>query len=264
MELTDAHVLVTGGSRGIGAGLAKAFRAEGARVTITGRDERALAEVAELTGAAVMTGDLTNPSERNSLIATVERAHGPVDVLVNNAGWEATGGLLALSAEELERLYALNALTPAELCRQAIPGMVERGRGHIVNVSSLAATGVLPGIVAYSATKASLSQLTAGLRIELHGLPINTTLVQVGLVSPTEMMDRTLVYEPTRRAFRRFYRLGLLADTPVDKLCRATVRAVQSERRHVRFPRRAWLFSALPETPRRMTECILAGVPRRP
>ena len=73
-------------------------------------------------------------------------------------------------------------------------------------------------------------------------------------------MDRSLEHEPTRAAFRRFYRLGLLVDTPLDSLCGAVVRAVEANRRHVRLPRRARLFALMPEGPRRMTEWVLTGV----
>jgi NAD(P)-dependent dehydrogenase (short-subunit alcohol dehydrogenase family) len=180
-------------------------------------------------------------------------------VLVNNAGVAAPGALGEMEADVLERLYLLNALAPAELCRQAIPGMAVRGRGHIVNVSSLAGCAVLPGIVAYSATKAALTHLTAGLRADLRGLPIGTTVVEVGLVKPTGMYEEVLANEPTRDAFARLYRLGIIGDTDRGALCGAVVDAVARGRRHVRRPRRAFAASAIPETIRRATELLLAG-----
>lgn len=263
MDLDGAHVLVTGGSRGIGAQLAADFHAAGTRVTIVGRTDADLREVAAPLDATVIVADLSDPERRRDLISDVERASGPVDVLVNNAGWEAVGALAAISPEDLEAIYGLNAIAPAALCRQVLPGMIDRRRGHIVNISSLAGCGVLPGIGLYSATKASVSHLTASLRAELRGLPIGTTLVEVGLVTPTSMADRALEYPPTEQAFRRFYRLGLLTDTRLAALSGAVVAAVAGNRRHVRRPRRAWMFSALPEAPRRMTEWILAGVTPR-
>jgi uncharacterized protein len=263
MDITGAHVLITGGSRGIGAGLAKAFHTAGGRVTLSARSADALTSVAQPLDAHTIVADLTDTMERRSLVARAEDAQGPVDILVNNAGWEATGRFVGMTADDLDRIMVLNALVPAELCRQALPGMIQRGNGHIVNISSLAGCGVLPGLVPYSATKAALTHFSAGLRIELHGLPVGTTVVEVGLVKPTEMMDRGLAYEPTRAAFRRFYRLGLLRDTSLDRLCDAVIGAVTHDRRHVRLPRRATLFSLLPEAPRRMTEWILSGVRRR-
>jgi short-subunit dehydrogenase len=260
MELDGAHVLITGGSRGIGAQLAHDFHAGGARVTIVGRSEPALRAVAAPLNASVVIADLSDAGRRRTLIGEVEAAAGPIDVLVNNAGWEAIGALVAITPEDIEGLYGLNAIAPALLARQVLPGMIDRGRGHIVNISSLAGCGVLPGMGLYSATKSSLTHLTAALRAELRGLPIGTTVVEVGLVKPTSMADRALEYPPTARAFRRFYRLGLLADTNITKLSPAIVSAVTANRRHVRRPRRAVMFSLLPEAPRRMAEWILTGV----
>ena len=98
--------------------------------------------------------------------------------------------------------------------------------------------------------------------LSASGLPIGTTVVEVGLV-PTDMKDALLEHAPTAAAFRRFYRLGLLTDTSLEQVCRATAAAVASGRRHVRYPRRARAFALLTETPRRMAEVILAGVPPR-
>ena len=239
MDLTDAHVLVTGASRGVGAGLAREFRAKGARVTLAARSAGPLQELAtELKGVAVVA-DLTDADDRGALIARVEEQAGPVDVLVNNAGIDATGALTSLSPETLSDLVSVNLLAPMELTRQ-----------------------VLPGMVPYSATKAGLTHFTAGLRAELRGLPIGTTVLEVGLI-PTDMKDSALGYAPTAAAFRRFYRLGLLADTSLERVCGSCVAAVASGERHVRLPRRARAFAVLAETPRRMAEIILSGVPPR-
>ena len=262
MDLTDAHVLVTGASRGIGAGLAREFRAKGARVTLVARSAGPLEELAAELGGTAVTADLIDAAAREGLIARVEAEAGPVDVLVNNAGIDATGALTAAAPEDLTRLVTLNLLTPMELSRQALPGMIERGRGHVLMMSSLAGTAALPGMAAYASSKSALTHFTAGLRAELRGLPVGTTVVEVGLV-PTEMKDDVLDYAPTAAAFRRFYRLGLLTDTSLERVCRASVSAVESGKRHVRYPRRARGFAALAETPRRMTEVILSGVPPR-
>ena len=259
MDLTDAHVLVTGASRGIGAGLAREFHAKGARVTLVARSTGPLEELAAALGGTAIVADLVDPAGREGLISRVEEQAGPVDVLVNNAGVDATGAFTALSPDALSRLVALNVLTPMELSRQVLPGMIERGRGHVLMISSLAGTAALPGMAAYASSKAALTHFTAGLRADLRGLPIGTTVVEVGLI-PTDMKDDVLDYAPTAAAFRRFYRLGLLTDTPLDRVCRASVSAVASGKRHVRHPRRARAFAVLAETPRRMTEIIISGV----
>jgi uncharacterized protein len=262
MEIDGAHVLVTGASRGIGAGLARAFAAAGGRVTVVARTATAVEELAAETGGTALVADLADAAGRAGLIARVEEAAGPVDVLVNNAGIDVTGTLDDMDPADLERLVAINVLAPMELTRQALPGMIDRGRGHVVNMSSLAGTAVLPGMVAYAASKSALTHFTAGLRADLRGLPVGTTVVEVGLV-PTDMRASVVAHPPTGAAFRRFYRLGLLTDTPLDRLCAHTVRAVADDRRHVRLPRRAWAFAALAEAPRRITELTITGVRAR-
>ncbi|MGB1376573.1 MAG: hypothetical protein ACPG7S_01955, partial [Miltoncostaeaceae bacterium] len=94
-------------------------------------------------------------------------------------------------------------------------------------------------------------------------LPIGFTVVETGLITPTDMADSVLSYPPTEASFRRFYRLLLLADTDVTALARKTVRAVEKGKRSVRMPARAFLFPMLTNAPRRLVELFLAGVPRR-
>ncbi len=263
MDLKDAHVVITGASRGIGAALADAFAARGARLTLAARSLPGLQEVAARTGGAVVQADLADPAVVDGFIARVEAEHGPVDVLVNNAGIDVTGAFTELSGEELERVIRLNAITVADLSRQVLPGMVERGRGHIVQMSSLAGSGVFPGMAVYAGTKAFVSHMTAGIRMELKGLPVGITLVESGLVAPTDMKDSVLSYPPTAACFRRFYRLGLLADANVTTLAAKTVRAVERGTRHVRMPGRAFLFPWLTNAPRRIVEATVAGISPR-
>lgn len=263
MDLKDAHVVITGASRGIGAALADAFAARGARLTLAARSLPALEEVAARTGGAVVQADLADPAVVDGFIARIEAEHGPVDVLVNNAGVDVTGAFMELTTDDLERLIRLNAITVADLSRQVLPGMVERGRGHIVQMSSLAGSGVFPGMAVYAGTKAFVSHMTAGIRMELKGLPVGVTLVEPGLVAPTDMRDSVLSYGPTAACFRRFYRMGLLADANVTTLAAKTVRAVERGTRHVRMPGRAFLFPWLTNAPRRIVEAAVAGIPPR-
>ena len=262
MQLAGSRVLVTGASRGIGEALARRFAARGARVALVARTESAIKDLAaELDGTA-HPADLADPLEVRGLVERIEGDGGPVDVLVNNAGIEEVGRFDHQSADDLERAFQVNLVAPAELCRQAIPGMLRRSRGHIVNVSSLAGTGVFPGMVAYSSTKAGLTQLTAGLRAELRGTPIRTTLVELGPV-PTDMLDRAESYPPTRDSFDRFRQLRLLADVSPSDVADDVVTAVERGRRHVRHPKRAIAFPLLAEAPRRTVEVLLTGVRSR-
>ena len=130
------------------------------------------------------------------------------------------------------------------------------------SVAGSGGVAAFPGMAAYAATKAGLTHFTAGLRAELQGTGVKTTVVELGPI-PTEMLDSVFDYEPTRRSFQRAYRLGLLADVNRDTVATAVVDAVANGRRHVRFPKRALAFPLLAEAPRRMTELMLTGVPPR-
>lgn len=262
MELREKRVLITGASRGIGESLARAFADAGANVALVARSQDSLRAVASATGGTVHAADLADADQVSGLIDRVESEAGRVDVLINNAGIESSAGFADAPADELRRVTEVNYLAPAELCRQVIPRMLRRGGGHIVNVSSMAGIVVFPGLVTYSASKAALSHFTAGLRADLRGLPIGTTLVQLGPV-PTELLARADNYEPTAASFRRFARAGVAVETPRETVARHVVEAVRKDRRHVRLPGRAAPFALLVEAPRRITEVLLTGVPHQ-
>ena len=176
MEIMNAHVVVTGASRGIGAAIAREMHKRGATVTVVARSADALAALADEIDGHALAADLTDRGELEGLIARAE-AHAPVDVLVNNAGIDEAGLFWEMDADGLRRLIDLNVTAAMELTRQALPGMVERGRGQIVNISSMASVAVFPGLTAYSASKAALSHFSAGLRADLKGLPVGVTNV---------------------------------------------------------------------------------------
>ena len=262
MELGGRRVLVTGASKGIGAALAEEFSSAGARLALVARGADALQELARRFGGAAYVADLADRHQVRGLVDRIAVDGGPLDVLVNNAGVEVAGNLVDQEEDDIEALYRLNLLTPVELCRQVLPDMLTRRRGHIVNVSSLAAVSAFPGLAAYSSSKAALSHFTAGLRADLRGGPVGTTLVELGPVS-TGMLDRVMTYPPSHESFERMYQLKLLADIPPRQAARAVVAAVRTGRRHVRLPRRAAFATQLVEAPRRTAEWLLTGVPHQ-
>jgi short-subunit dehydrogenase len=138
--------------------------------------------------------------------------------------------------------------------------MRTRGQGHIVNVSSLAGTNALPGLAPYSTSKAGLSHFTAALRAEVKGTGITTTLAEIGPVE-SSMMDSLHGHPPTERALLRLRRLQLAVELDMDAVVRELADAIEQQRRHVRLPKRNALFPILTESPRRITELLLAGVP---
>lgn len=261
MQLNGRRVVITGASRGIGEAIVRRLVPTGAQLALVARQESPLKALAADVGGVAYPADLADADEVAGLMARIE-ADGPVDGLINNAGVDNGGGFLDLGAEAVRQTFQVNLLTPVELCRQVLPGMVARGRGHIVNVSSLAGAGVLPGLVPYSSTKAGLTHFTSGLRADLKGLPIGVTVVELGPI-PTDMLAHVDAYRPTERSFRRFYRLQLLVDIPREKVAADVVAAIERNRRYVRLPKRAAAFPILAELPRRATELILTGVKPR-
>lgn len=263
MQLTGKRVLITGASRGIGEALARSFSAAGATVALVARSEDQIRALATELGGDAYTADLSDPTQVAGLIDRVERRGAPIDVLVNNAGLDSTAGFTDAPDDELRRITEVNYLAPAELCRQVIPGMLSRGGGHIVNISSVAGSVVFPGLVTYSASKAALSHFTAGLRADLRGLPVRTTLVELGPV-PTDMLARIDKYGPMKSSFDRVRRLRLSVEVPRETVADKVVAAVLKDRKHVRLPKRTAGFPAVVEVPRRIVELILTGVPHQP
>lgn len=263
LDLGHAHLLLTGASRGIGRELVDVLTARGARLALVARNGEALEKLVAGLGtdrASAFPCDLGDPTAIDGLITRIEAERGPVDVLVNNAGLDHTGAFTAMSATQLRAVINVNLMATAELCRQVLPGMTARGRGHIVNVSSIGGSLPSAGVIAYCATKAGVNQFTAGLRAELKGTGVSTTLVEIGPVA-TEMMDHLRDYAPSAASVRRLERAGLSPELDPAIVAAAMVAAVESGRRHVRLPKRQAPMSMLAEAPRRIGEIITLGLP---
>jgi len=259
MRVAGTHVLLTGATGDIGRRLATHLSDAGARLTLVARRTQPLAALAADLGAHAVPADLTDRETLRTLIDTVEHAHGPVDVLVNNAGTESAGHLTDLTADDLENLVALNLLAPVELCRQVLPGMTARGRGHLVNISSLAGVATFPGLATYGATKAGLTHFTSGLRADLRGGPIGTLAVEIGPVS-SQMMGRIADHPPTAAAFDRVLRTRALTMLDPDAVAGAVVAAVEDDQPTLRMPRRAAPLASLTHAPRSVVRLALTGI----
>lgn len=262
MELQGKRVLITGASRGIGRSIAAAMAGAGAQVALVARDGVALEQLAGDLGGTAHPCDLLDRAERGGLIAAVERDAGPVDVVVNNAGLHHGATLWETPRAKVADQVELNLTAMLDLCHQAIPRMLERGGGHLVNIASLAALASTPGMTAYAATKAGVAHGTAALRDELKGLPVGVTTVMVAGV-PTDMLQQGEDYAPFHLAFERLRHIQLTPDTAPDKLAAAIVDGVRKGKRTVYLPRRAAPFVGLVEAPRKLVKAALTGVPRR-
>lgn len=167
-----AHVLITGASSGIGAALARAYAGPGIRLALFGRDESRVREVAEACRAkgalvAAILVDVTDLEAMADAVTLVDDAH-PVDLVVANAGISGTGGSVA-------PLFAINVMGVVHTVEPLLPRMIERGRGQIALMSSLASFIVNPGTAAYCASKAAVRAWGEGLRERLtaHGIVVS-------------------------------------------------------------------------------------------
>jgi 3-oxoacyl-[acyl-carrier protein] reductase len=183
--------LVTGGGRGVGAGIARELADAGMKVAVSARTREQVEEVAGEIGGLAIVADVSSPGDAEAMVAEVERELGPIDLLVNNAGiagWEVEPPWEA-SPQDWWRVFEVNVLGTFLASRAVIPGMIERGRGRIVNTGS--GSGYLPGqrTTAYGASKAALYRFGEGLaqQLEPHGIPVFT--ISPGLVK-TEMTKR--------------------------------------------------------------------------
>lgn len=195
-EISESTVLLTGATGGLGPAIARALASENARLVLSGRRDDALrALAAELsTGGAPepawVAADLHDRHDLTTLVDRAERAAGPVDILVHNAAVDACVAFEQVTPEELDEVVAVNLVAPLELTRDAIGGMLERGRGHVVFVSSLSGFAGTAFESPYAATKGALNALSRSLRAEYAGRPVEFSLVAPGSVAGEGMFAR--------------------------------------------------------------------------
>jgi short-subunit dehydrogenase len=226
-NLQGAAALVTGASGGLGTHIARRLAREGMSVAVSGRREDALAEVAAELGAlgvrsVAVPADLADLAQVDRLVEGVEATLGPIDVLVNNAGVESIGAFTSYTREELTSMVDVNLTAPLLLTHRLTPGMLERQRGHVVFIASVAGKVGPAFNEPYAATKAGLIGLTQALRAEYVDAPVGFSVVCPGFIAGDGMYAR--MAEQGHRSNR------LMGETTTEKIADAVVRAIRDDR----------------------------------
>ncbi len=227
-KLRGRTAIVTGASRGIGPYVARALAEEGMNLVLAARSVEALEQVAVEVGrqgvkAIATPTDVADAASRRALVEAAVGEFGAIDVLVNNAGIEQAKPYGEMAEEDIRDIVEVNLLASMFLTQAVLAGMQERGRGHIVNMASLAGKMGLPYATAYSASKAGMIGMTKALRAELHGSGVSASVICPGFVAEAGMYADGMV-ELGVNAPR------MTGTSPPAKVARAVVKAIKSDK----------------------------------
>ena len=214
-DLTGKVAIVTGSSRGIGEAIARRLAIAGAKVVVTARtvevrDERlpgtvhtVAAAIRDAGGEATgVAANLQKKPDRENLVAAAMEAYGQVDILVNNAAILVPGATVDFPERYFDRMFEILVKAPHHLSQLTLPGMIERGGGSVLNISSRAAIHPKPGQrsydgAVYGMTKAAIERFTTGLAAEMfdHGISVNALSPDKVVATPGQMFGRQYTRE---------------------------------------------------------------------
>ncbi len=229
MELRGTTGILTGASRGLGVELARALASKGVDLALAARGEEGLRKTAaELQGLGVRTivvpTDVTKTADLETLVARTTDELGPPGLLVNNAGIETIAPFATFETDRIEAIVETNLTAAMKLTRLVLPGMLERRRGHVLNVSSASGKGGVPYYAVYGSTKHALVGFSWSLRAELAQQGVGVSVLCPSFVSDTGMYaDRSNNAQPPRS----------LATVTPQEVAAAAVRAIEKDRAEV-------------------------------
>ena len=185
MDIKGARALITGGSEGIGYGIAEALKNKGAQVAIMARDAGKLQAAADQLGALAVPGDVSREDDAKAAVARVVEEFGGIDILVNNAGFGIFAPLNEMTKEDFEAVFAVNVTGAMLMAREAARHFVAQESGHLLNISSTSGLSGGATSTAYSGSKFALRGMTECWRAELRRHNVRVTLV-----NPSEVQTR--------------------------------------------------------------------------
>jgi short-subunit dehydrogenase len=215
VQISGSTVLLTGATGGLGQAIARALSARGAKLILTGRRSEVLEPLAAELDARALSVDLSDADGVDRLAAEA----GDVDILVANAALPASGRLETYTVSEIDRALDVNLRAPIVLAHALAPEMIERGRGHLVFMSSVAGKAATPGAALYNTSKYGLRGFAASLRADLHDSGVGVSAIFPGFISEAGMFADADVKLP----------VGVGTRTPQD-VARAVVRAIERNR----------------------------------
>ncbi|HEV3092934.1 MAG TPA: SDR family NAD(P)-dependent oxidoreductase [Solirubrobacteraceae bacterium] len=218
MEISGSKVLLTGATGGLGQAIARALSTKGADLILTGRRLDVLEPLASELSARALAVDLSEPAEVQRLLAEA----GDVDILVANAALPASGMLDSFSVQQIDRALDVNLLAPIVMAHELAPRMRERGRGHLLFMSSLSGKTGTAGSSIYNATKFGLRGFAMAMRAELHDTGVGVSAVFPGFIREAGMFAEAQVELPR----------GVGTRSPED-VAKATVEAIERNRGEV-------------------------------
>lgn len=226
------HVAITGASSGIGEGLVREYVAAGAAVTMVARRQQRMVDLAQQVGGKthIIVKDLNDPETAADWLDEAEATLGPIDILINNAGVQIVKPLIHTDPVAGDELLAVDLNSPLRLIRAILPRMLERNRGTIVNIASLAAIAPTPGMFYYNAAKAGFAAASEALGAELRGTQVRVLTVYPGPVT-TDMANKAFAaYDGAAQA-------KMLPEGNTTTLARRIRRAVEKQKKRLIYPR---------------------------
>jgi short-subunit dehydrogenase len=187
MQLRNAHVVIVGGSKGVGAALVRDLAGRGARVSILARDSENLRKLASDVGGNAVPVDLCDPDSIEGLIECIEAEHGAIDVLISNAAYTKSAPFRTVTAQELRTGVMTNFFSHVELIRQALPLMLARDHGTLAIIGSASTEVSMIHLAVYAPGKTALTKFGIDLQRELSDSTINVPVIVLGSVPETQM-----------------------------------------------------------------------------